>query len=259
MYISIDMDNLSFVHKHNDHEVVSALSWLELGTQRSTIVTATDKARFLKTLSPVELAMLYKNTTGGTLSSADPVELRYQLSSVVELLGTTRADRDEVLAQVEAVDDRIHAGEVFRYARGARTPAQPQELFPLRCRPLKTDELEQASAWARSDLPTQTAHAPSGPWPERAEPAYDDHTVTAMPATDTTPEVVFVKKTKRANAQTEIFAACDKAWQEAGRSTDPAVLNPLIKGLLPQLEEAGYHPTTSRIKLSKWLKEHTSQ
>jgi hypothetical protein len=199
--------------------------------------------------------MLYRNTTGASLSSSDPTELRYQLSSAVELLGFTNANREEVLAQVAAVEDRLYAGEVFKYARGAQVPAQPQELFPLKGRPLKTAELTQASAWAASDLPVVTARAPTGPWPERTEATDDDHTaggVSAMPATDKEPEVVIMtKKPRKANATGDIRAAADEAWRTAG---SPAI----VKALLPVLEARDFHPTTIRIQLNKWKKERTS-
>lgn len=262
MYISIDMDNLVFLHKHPDHETVSAISWLECGQQRSIVITATDKPRFLKTLTALELRMLYHNTTGGSISSEDTTELRYQLASAVELLPFARAVREEVLAQVAAVNDRLYNGEVFKYAFGASVPAQPQELFPLKGRPLKPAELDNASAWARSDLPAQTANAPTGPWPERREPEDAPEVPPAPPADHAEPEfgaTTPLKKAKRANAQVDIFAAADKAWKDAGSPTDPTVVTPLIKGLIPELEERGFHPTTIRIKVSKWLKAHASQ
>ena len=258
MYVSIDMDNLVFLHKHADHEVVSAISWMEIGVHRSTRVTATDKARFLKTLTDLELKMLYKNTTGAQLAGDDPVTLRYQLASAVKLLSSTRAVREEVLAQLALVDDRVHAGETFKYAYGARTPAQPQELFPLRGRPLSADELRNAADWARSDLPKLTANAPTGPWPERAEPQ-DDEVPPAPPQDDAPPAPPVVKKAKRVSATPLIRAAADKAWDAAGRPTDPDLLEQLIKQVQPGLEaDRGMHPTTCRIQLRKWAKEHAA-
>ena len=261
MYVSINMDNLTFMHKHHDQEVVSALSWIECGTHYSVTVTPVDKARFVKTMTPMEMRLLYKNTCGGNISSEDPAVLRYQLSSLAELLSGTQANRDEVLNQAAQVEELVREGQTFKYAYGARTPAQPQALFPLKGRPLSTPELAHAAEWAASELPALTANAPCGPYPERRESEHElPADVSLIPATGKEPELVATfKKAKRANAKAEIWSMADHAWRAAGKPADQTALKELWKGLLPALEAQGLHPTTCRIKLAEWAKQRTPE
>ncbi len=260
MFVSIDMDNLVFLHKHHEHETVSALSFLE-AADRSIRVDTCDRQRFLHGVSDLDLRMLYKNTTGATLAPADTATLRHQLADAVSLMAATPAQCAEVTMQVEAVEARLYEGECFKYARGAKVPAQPVELFPLKARPLSEKELAEAQQRARVAITTykpRLSGEPRKPW----EPELPVHAPIAQPAPtpqETAPEpdrVTSVVRTAKPSVRPIVRSAADAAWEAAGKPTDAASLKELCKGIIPALEAQGYHPTTIRIKLSEWTKEH---
>lgn len=265
MFVAIDMDNLRFTHKHHDHETVSAVSYLELGTGVTTrIEHAGDRSHFLMGVTDLDVRMLYKNTTGQALPANDnPHALRHQLADVVGLLGATRALREEAQAQVDAVEHRIHDGERFRYALGAKVPAQPGELFPLKGRALTERELQDAAQRAATPVrgySPRPSGQPARPWdPDPVPaPAHAD-TPPPVPSAPAAPSVVTsTVRAPRQSVRPVVRAAADKAWADAGKPTDHATLKQLTNALVPGLEADGYHRTTIRIKLSEWVRERAA-
>lgn len=265
MFVSIDMDALRFLHKHVDHETISAISWLECGQHTSIRVEPyLDRSMFLRNVSELDVRMLYKNTTGKPLpADADAAAVRYQLADVVQLMPTTRALTHEVLAQAAAVDDRLHAGERFAYALGALTPAQPGELFPLKARPLTDQELATAHSHSRNPIrgyPPRLTGQPRKPWevdePETqvvdVEASLDSGRGETFSATPDEPERP-AGKARQGSVQPVVFAAAKEAWANRAEGATWADVKAL---LIPKLEADGFHPTTIRIKLSKWAKEN---
>jgi hypothetical protein len=268
MFVSIDMDALRFLHKHHDHETVSAVSWLECGQQVSIRVEPYhDRSMFLRNVSELDVRMLYKNTTGQALPrDADAMAVRYQLADVVQLMPTSRVLTHEVLAQVAAVDDRLHAGERFAYALGALTPAQPGELFPLKARPLTEQELATAHSHSRSPVkgyPPRLTGQVRKPW-ETEEPTIElktdgaDHTEAHEAQAEVYEQTTGVKmgKARTGSVQPVVFAAAKAAWEHPDRVAKGLTWEQVRAELVKKLEADGYHPTTIRIKLSKWAKEN---
>jgi hypothetical protein len=232
MYVSIDMDKLVFLHKHDDHEALSALSWLECGRDVSILVESTAREQFLAKMSRLDLCVLYKNTTGASLVSQESNVLREQLRVLVDATPAAPIDRDEVLAQVEAVDERIHAGERFSYARGARVPAQPQELFPLKARPLTDAQLMGAEKRAPAGL-AREAELPKPPPPPAAP----------------------MRKVRAVGVRPVIWDHADKGWAAAGKPTDRTVVLALRKTWMKELDEQkNIRSATSSNELGAWMK-----
>lgn len=259
MFVSIDMDNLVFLHKHHDHEAISAASWLECGQQVSIRVEPYhDASAFLVGVSDLDVRMLYKNTTGQPLpKDTDAAALRYQLKAAVELMPSTRILVDEVVAQAEAVDDRLYAGERFRYALGARLPAQPAELLPLRGRSLTDRELAEAHARSRNPVrgyPPRLSGEVAKPWdPEPAQPS--EPLDTPAPVVDQpTPTALPERRAKapQGSAKPVIWAAARDAWASRNLGETWEVVR---KRVIATLEADNLHPTTIRIKLAQWAKE----
>lgn len=261
MFVSIDMDALVFLHKHVDHETVSALSWLECGQQVSIRVEPChDNSRFLANVSELDVRMLYKNATGRPLpGDADHTALRYQLGDVVQLMPHARVLTAEVLAQVNAVEDRLYAGERFKYALGARVPAQAGELLPLKARSLTDKELAEAHMRSRNPI---AGYPPklSGqgkPWEAPAAPAPQVPAPPAPRAQTAAPDPVAASrggKSAPGAVRAVVNAAADQAWEQAGRPADPAAVRSLAMGLHAGIAAQGHNPTTVRIKLSEWAK-----
>lgn len=260
MFVSIDMDRLVFLHKHQDHETVSAISWLECGQLTSIRVEPYhDRSRFLGNVSDLDVRMLYKNTTGQPLArEADSTAIRYQLADAVQLMPSTRVLTHEVLAQVDAVDDRLHLGERFKYALGAKAPAQPVELFPLKGRPLTAQELATAESHSRNPVPgypPRLSGEPRKPW----EPELPVHAPvaqaapTGIPPVPPVPAAPTAGKARTGSVKPVVYGAATRAWEEAGKGTK-ATWEQVRKTLITELEAQGFHPTTIRIKLSEWAK-----
>lgn len=268
MFVSIDMDRLVFLHKHHDHETVSRLSWLECGQHTSVRIDNTEADNFLRGVTHGDLLRFYKNTTG-----EDPLEMswgdgafqfRERLREVARNLPPTVALIEEVNAQVEAADDRLYAGERFKYALGARVPAQAQELFPILGLPINQQQIKAADEraaeakrqWAthleaerRGDFLPASARTQAGLPPLPG----------AVPAAPTAPEAAQQPskpaKARSGSVQPVVFAACEKAWNDPQRVASGESWGNVKAKLVTQLIADGLHPTTVRIKLSKWAKE----
>lgn len=256
MFVTIDMDNLVFLHKHHDHETISALSWLECGQQVSVRVEPShDNSRFLANVSDLDVRMLYKNTTGHNLpADSDAVALRYQLGDTVQLVPITRCLTVEVLAQAALVDDRIYAGECFKYVLGSRVPAQSGELFPLKARPLTERELSTAHSHSRNPVrgyPPKLSGQAAQPW-EAHEQVPTTGQAAVLPPPPPPPSEPKKAKAVTGSVRPVCRARAEATWKERG-DRDWATVK---ADLLTTLSAEGYHPTTIRIKLNEWAKEH---
>ncbi len=259
MFVAIDMDRLGFLHKHHDHETVSGLSWLECGQSTSIHIANIEADNFLKGITHSDVIRLYKNVTG-----LEPMEgnwgdrgfhFREHLREVARGLTVTTALAEEVAAQVAAVDDRLHAGERFKYALGARMPAQAADLFPMSARALNVAQIKAVNARAdervrahkellareKSGVDLPASRAWDAPPTQSATPA--------APEPDSAP----VRKAKAATGSVRpvIRGRADAAWKDHGDKDWKTVK----AELLTALEAEGYHPTTIRIKLNEWAKD----
>jgi hypothetical protein len=243
MFVSIDMDALVFLHAHNDHSVVSNLSLLE-APDRTIVIDNSDAPNFLNKLSRMEICMLYKNTTQMHLIHQERGIVKWQLKRMVEHMPVRDVDLAEIEAQVAAVEDDLHKGIRYSYARWAKTPAKPQELFPIKAKPLSEHQLAVAALDAHNN--------PDAP------PAPPARPTRATPAPEPSAAATSSRGGPKASVRPIVRAAADKAWAAAGQPTDTATLKAMTKALIPGLEEQGYHPTTIRIKLNEWVKEHAA-
>jgi hypothetical protein len=272
MFVSIDMDELRFLHKHHDHETVSRLSWLECGQHTSIRIDNTDADNFLRGVAHGDLLTFYGKVTGDDTREAQwgdrAEQFRERLREAALNLPPTVALIEEVDAQVAAVDDRLYAGERFKYVLGSRVPAQAQELFPLVGRPLTQQQTKAADARAeekmrahaalreaerRGDLLPQSARDQLGlpPLPGAAPAAPD---APAAPAAAEPSGSTVRSKGAAGATRAVVNAAADKAWEEAGRPTGEAELKAIAKGLHAGIAAQGHNPTTTRIKLTEWTK-----
>jgi len=230
MHVSIDMDKLVFLHKHHDRETLSALAWLE-APDRSVMVEDTAREAFLCGMGRLDLCLLYKHTTGAELVHSESNVLRRQLAEMLDHTPATVAVLDEVRAQVAAVEDDLHAGRAHRYARGAKVPAAPQELFPLVAKPLS----EAALAGAERRAPQGLTRAEAAPAPP--------------------PPPAPTAKVRAVGVRPVIWEAADAAWEAAGRPTDKAAVLAMRRTVMAELaEHKGIKATTSSNELGAWQK-----
>jgi hypothetical protein len=268
MFISIDMDKQRFLHKHADHETVSKLAWLECGQQVSIRIDNIEADNFLHGVAHGDLCHLYQNTTSDSFQEFEwgerAFQFRERLREAARNMPQTVALIEEVDAQVAAVDDRLHAGERFKYALGAKVPAQADELFPLPFVPLIPPQTKAADARAaeqrrqfqerleaekRGDFLPPSARANAGLPPLPGAP------VSAPTAPEAAPPAPKPAKARSGSVQPVVFAAAEAAWNDPARVASGESWADVKARLFKQLSDDGHHPTTVRIKLSKWAKE----
>ena len=236
MFVSVDMDTLQFLHKHHDQEVLGGLSFLE-APHHSIRNENVNSEHFLLGLTPLEVRMLYRNTTGADVTGTDDQVLREMLATLVaENMPPTLALGPEVAAQVAAVEDELYNGKPWKYALGAKVPAQAIELFPIHCKPLDPISAQKAAQLApqrraKRGAPVATAAPPPAP--------------SAAPAA----------KQRASSVRPVIWAVADEMWEAAGKPTDKAVVLELRKKMMVELEEKkGVKRTSSSNELGNWMK-----
>ena len=122
MFVSINMNDLQFVHKHKDHETVSALAWLEM-PHKCVQIESTDREAFGSKMTALELRMLYRNTTALDITGTDHIVVREMLATLVEeKLLPSFAHINELQAQIALVEDDLYNGIPWKYALGSRRP-----------------------------------------------------------------------------------------------------------------------------------------
>ena len=236
MFVSVDMDTLQFLHKHHDQEVLSGLSFLE-APHHSVRNENTNSENFLIGMTPLEIRMLYKNTTGEDLTGSDDQILREMLAIVVnDHMPPTLALAAEVEAQVAAVEDDLYKGIPWKYALGAKVPAKSIDLFPFHCKTLDAVDKHKASQQAPQRRAKREAPKPPTP---------------TAPAPSPCPAL----KQRASSVRPQIWAVADEMWVAAGSPKEVAAVLALRKQMMGVLEEKhGIKKTSSSNELGNWMK-----
>ena len=236
MFVSIDMDTLQFLHKHHDQFTLNGLSFLE-APHHSVRNENVNNPNFLLGMTPLEIRMLYRNTTGEDVTGSDDMVLRQMLAMIVaDHMPPTLALHDEVEAQVKAVEDDLYNGIAWKNALGAKKPAQAMELFPLHCKPLDAVDKHKAATLAPQHRSPRTA--PKAPTP-----------VAPAPSASAAP------KARASSVRPVIWSVADEMWAAAGSPTDVPVVLALRKQMMGILEEKhGVKKTSSSNELGNWMK-----
>lgn len=236
MFVCVDMDNLQFLHKHREHEIVSGLAYLE-ACDRSTLVDNTELPNFLLTLTPLELRKLYRNTTGMDITGSDDIVAREMLATLVNDLKDSLVIQLELDTQIAAVIDDLEKGISWKYALGAKRPAKQEELFGLHCK-----ALDSTSAMLAAQRAPQHRSPRAAPKP-RVAPAAAPQPAPSRPA-------------RAFNVRPTIWAVADEMWKAAGSPMDKAVVLELRKKMMVVLEEKhSVKRTSSSNELGNWMKE----
>lgn len=119
MYHSIDLDNLRFVHKHEDFHTVRLLAMMEL-PHVAVLVTSFNSVDSLDGFTVFELANLYANTTGKQCPTTCLDAARTALYGLAQSLPCTMCDPAEVERQAALVPSR--SDKIYRYVKGATKP-----------------------------------------------------------------------------------------------------------------------------------------
>lgn len=237
MYVAINMDDLQFAHKHANHETCSALAWLEL-PHKSITIEKTDREFFLHGMSALDLRFLYRNTTGEEPPlGTPPLVVREMLATLVEdKLKATWCNAAELEVQISVVEEELEKGIPWKYALGSRRPTKQEELFPLTCSPLTSDEVGASAIRApqRRAVVQATPRAAAGE--QRPTPPHRD-------------------PRRASNIRPRIWATADEMWKAAGKPMDKAIVLELRKKMMAVLEEKGIKRTSSSNELGIWMKD----
>lgn len=238
MFVSVDMDNLRILHKHHEQETLGALAWLE-APNLSVRIENTELPQFLNSLTQLELATLYRNSTGSEAPSTAVTEvgreafLRELLAVLCIHMKPTLALLPEVEAQIGAVTEELYLGTPFKYALGAKRPARFVELFPLTA-PVPTDSAVQAAILSAPKRVVAVAAA-----------------VTQAPrATPAAPGV----RQRTGGAKAIVWEHADKVWEAAGKPNDVPTVLVLRKQMMDELEPKGIKRTSCSSELGNWMK-----
>lgn len=246
MFVSIDMDNLMFLHCHADHDTLSALSFLE-APDRTIQNENTDRAHFLMSLDLEDLQKLYRNTTSSEPPAplVPPLEdtrraheafLRELLAGVVTTMKPTLASMVELEAQIACVEDDLYNGVAWSYARGSRKPAKQEQLFRM-VAPASTLSAVAQAATAAPQRVIATTPAPVAPKAEAA------------------PSAPHALKQRASSVRPLIWQVADAMWAEAGSPIDVPVVLALRKTMMVELEEKhAVKKTSSSNELGNWMK-----
>ena len=236
MFVSIDMDTLQFLHKHHDQFVLNGLSFLEC-PHHSVRNENVNSEHFLLGMTPLEIRMLYRNTTGEDPTGTDDRVMREIVAMLVtDHMPPTLALHEEVEAQCKAVEDDLYNGIPWKYALGAKVPAKHIELFPIHCKPLDLIDKQKAAQLA----PQRRA--------ERAAPK-------PRAAAESAPQPAPAAKQRASSVRPTIWAVADEMWEAAGKPTDKTVVLELRKKMMAKLEEEkGVKRTSSSNELGNWMK-----
>lgn len=250
MYVSIDLEDLKFVHKTNNPTVCANLAWIEMHTKPYAIDTIYSN-RWLSSMTDMEMKMLYRNTTGQETHYLGAY-LRAILAELVERMPETEVNAFEVEAQASKVSEESEPG--YKYVFGSNSPARPQEFFPEAIRVEKAPDEPQRAAARSSRYASRATAAPPAPQATRAPGPH------ATPAYR--PEKPPQGRTggnRRGAVRETIWAVADKMWEEAGKPTEKSSILSLRKEIMGVLEsDHGVKRTTSSNELGNWQKNRAS-
>lgn len=223
MYISIDMDRMRFLHKHDDIKVVCNLVFIEAPPCAHNVdIIPVDSAWLLKDMTETQLQTLYRNTT---LEQNVPYRgdaLRLMLLELASRLPLSDVNAWEAEVQATGVEARHKDGvEGVVYVKGTTTPTQPGTLFE-RTQLTGTIDHTAAQCIAQQALATPTA--------SNAQP-------------------------RAGSVRDVIWKVADTLWAADGQPTDKAGVLHLRKKIMDTLErDHQVKRTSSSTELGKWQK-----
>jgi hypothetical protein len=242
MYISIDMDKMRFLHKHEDYRVVANLDFIRFKS-KATNCGPIDWSGLFRHFTDQELALLYKHTTNSDHMPAIGDSLRMVLTELAERFPVTDADQVEADKQAEYLELKHKDGvEGYVYVRGSTVPRRTDDvLFPDPI-PLSTEEAA-AAVRKHTERARQRAIA-AGKALAVANAVAATSSLTAAPAAP------------RAPAQRPRSGVCKQIWEvlDAERAS---VGEPPSRARIKELaSQYGWNPNTASVQSAAWRKQN---
>lgn len=231
MYVSIDRENLRFLHKHPEYLVVSDLVHIE-APHVTTWVLPFETGSELKGWTDLELRMLYQNTTGERVAdNHSRSQLQILLAVVVQRLPVTDVNRFELGRQAAYIGDSNETP--YKYVKGATRPGKAAELFPLKAKaPSPAEMFPLTAAAAKASVPATVTPPAAVKAPQQAPSA---------------PRSGGVRGT--------IWEVADAMWEKEGKPTERAKVLALRKRMMEVLEtDHGVKRNSASNELGQWQK-----
>lgn len=235
MYVSIDRENLKFLHKHADLHVVCNLVHIEAPNIAICIVDH-DSDAFLSDYTGMELAMLYKNTSGHDHTGRSDSALRALLAELAGRLPTSDVNKFELDRQAASIPE--DNDQPLKYVKGATRPGKaPAELFPLKAE--RNSDEDAIAARAKQRAPQRPASVASTPAPASA--AARPQRAPAAP--------------RQGGVRAVIWEVADSMWEKEDKPTGKAEVLSLRKRVMDVLEsDHAVKRTSSSNELGQWQK-----
>ena len=238
MYVSIDRENLRFLHKHEDVHVVCNLVHIE-APHVAISIEPYDTRHFLSNWTDMEMTMLYRNTTGVDHTGRHGEALRALLAELAERLPVSDVNKFELDRQAAYIAE--DNSEPMRYVKGATRPGVAAELFPLTA---PKNENEDAV------IPVRKLYAP-----QRPAQAKTSARPTVTPGPTAKPAQRAQSVPKAGGVRATIWEVADKLWEQAGKPTAKSEVLALRKRMMDVLEtDYEVKRTSSSNELGQWQK-----
>lgn len=127
MYISIDLNKMRFLHKHQNFQVVANLDYIAC---RETDLSHIDAPGIFFEYTDQELALLYRHVTNSDHVPAIGDSLRMVLMELAERFPVTDVDPLEAEAQALHIEStRVGARDAYAYVKGSRVPRRTDDML----------------------------------------------------------------------------------------------------------------------------------
>jgi len=245
MFIAVDQEEMKFIYKHPELSVVMNLMWIEYPRGSTSVdLYAFDlhDSSGLQGFTDMELAILYRNTTGFDHSGLNRNALLQVLFNLAEAIPVKDINPYELEYQADFIKgDDYHN---YQFVGGSIRPAKINDLFEVT--PLHA-----------SSNPGQETKAQNGETPAVLRRTGRDRAGVNRVATSQKPASVLspsLAPPRRGSAKVIIWEVADAMWAEAGSPTDKETILQLRRNIMLTLEGKGIKKTTSSSQLGNWHK-----
>lgn len=246
MFISIDKEGLTFLHKHAQRRVVTQLATIE-APHKHVAIFPCDSLRDFNEFTDYELRKLYENTSGIKFPGFYRPGLLNVAFETAQALPESVVNPWEVDRQCAEIDFKDRSA--YRYQPGQVKPLKVTDLFNDGLKPLlkRLDETVVEKALHLRELvlpplpplPTPPI-VPTGPANHSAAPK-----VYKPPSERTAP---------RGSGKERVWACADEHWASAGSPTNVSQVLALRKQIMSVLETEGMNRNSVSCELGNWQK-----
>lgn len=217
MFVSIDMQNLEFLHKHYKTSVLFNLAHVEVP---KSFVKILDTVAAVRGLTELEKKMMVRKYAPDRLHE-DHEEV---LCGYIDAMPVVDVDESELKLQASVI--RPTDNHAYKYIKGAITKRKQPATPP------------QAQNTTAPTLTPTTQQTPAITQIEQSE-QYRQMTL----------------KTRSSGVRDAIWEKADEMWEAAGKPTDLTTVLKLRKEIMNALEEDGIKRNSASNELGKWQKQ----